>query len=79
MEHQKENGCTTKLVEAYKLLLRDKKCVICDKTTSHTKWGVPLCNTTCVLRFQFEVGAGSYAIGLAMRLVEYQQDRKAIG
>lgn len=72
IEHQKTKGCTRTLVEAYKLLLRDRMCVVCDRKTEHTKWGVPMCSNACLFRWQFEVGAGNYAIAIAIRLHETQ-------
>jgi hypothetical protein len=75
MKHQKEKGCTILLIEAYTLLLRDRKCVVCDNATTYTKWGIPLCNNSCVYRWQFEIGAGTYAISMAMKLHEHQQSR----
>lgn len=45
-KHGKEKGCFDTLTESYKLLLKDMKCVICDKHTLDTAWGVPLCKTT---------------------------------
>ena len=51
----KEQGCPKSLVEAYKLLLRDSKCVICDSETTHQKWGVPLCkHGSCITDFMHE-------------------------
>lgn len=41
--HLGTSGCTTKIIGAYKLLLRDSRCVICDQKTSNTSFGVPLC------------------------------------
>ena len=41
--HIKDKQCTTKLIKVYSLLLRDSKCVICNKQTNGSKWGVPLC------------------------------------
>ena len=46
-EHHKHGGCAKKLTEAYKLLLRDCRCVICDLRTTKTKWGVPMCSSGC--------------------------------
>lgn len=42
-KHLKEKKCTTKLIKVYSLLLKDSKCVICDKYTMNDKFGVPLC------------------------------------
>jgi len=41
--HIRNKQCTTKIIRVYQLLLRDKKCVICNKYTHFDKWGVPLC------------------------------------
>lgn len=42
--HLSDKGCSKAILKAYSLLLRDKKCVVCDAWTAHTEWGVPLCN-----------------------------------
>lgn len=74
--HQKAEGCTRILVDAYDLLLRDMKCVVCDNKTDKSKWGVPLCNNVCLYRWQFETGAGAYAVQMAVKLLEYQKPNK---
>lgn len=45
--HFAHGGCAKRLCAAYKLLLRDKICVICNAKTGHTKWGVPMCGSAC--------------------------------
>ena len=40
-------GCAKRLTAAYKLLLKDKMCVICNMRSYKEKWGVPLCSPTC--------------------------------
>jgi hypothetical protein len=46
-EHLKR-GCGGLLTNAYKLLLRrPMRCVICDKESSLSAWGVPLCSKDC--------------------------------
>lgn len=45
--HWQHGGCAKKLCAAYKLLLKDKLCVICDCKTSRERWGVPLCGSAC--------------------------------
>lgn len=47
-DHHTKLGCTKKLVAAYKLLLKDNRCVICDKAPSKQKFGVPLCSEICI-------------------------------
>jgi hypothetical protein len=54
VEHHKKHGCTTTLINAYRLLNKDKdkKCVMCDKSTFSSKFGVPLCyQGTCLSRW----------------------------
>lgn len=54
-QHHKAHGCTTKLQDAYKLLLKDMKCVICDTPCYTTQWGVPICiGGTCLLKWKFD-------------------------
>lgn len=45
--HMNAIKCTVKLTQAYLLLQRDKKCVICNKQTRRQVWGVPLCDGAC--------------------------------
>jgi hypothetical protein len=53
--HLAEDGCAKNLLKAYGLLLRDKKCVVCDGLTQHQEWGVPLCNKNyCKDRFMHD-------------------------
>ena len=48
------NTCFKLLDLAYKLLLREKKCVVCGTHTLWDKWGVPLCkHTSCVTSWLF--------------------------
>lgn len=47
-EHIGKMGCSKRLTAAYKLLLRDKLCVICNMRSYQEKWGVPLCSKTCM-------------------------------
>lgn len=41
--HKLTHPCTKKLVMAYKLLRLDGLCVVCDRSTTNAKYGVPLC------------------------------------
>jgi len=41
-------GCYKKLCAAYKLLLKDMVCVVCNHKTTKEKWGVPLCSSACM-------------------------------
>jgi hypothetical protein len=47
-KHLSELGCSKRLTAAYKLLLRDMVCVICNHKTTREKWGVPLCGSGCM-------------------------------
>lgn len=47
-QHMDSCSCGRILVDAYELLNKDGRCVICDEKTSKKKWGVPLCNDHCV-------------------------------
>jgi hypothetical protein len=53
-KHSDVLQCYDKLVRAYKFLLLDKLCVICDTRTSASKWGVPLCSEKCKRTFAFD-------------------------
>jgi hypothetical protein len=46
-EHLGRMGCSRRLVDAFKLLLKDKMCVICNMRSYQEKWGVPLCSKAC--------------------------------
>jgi hypothetical protein len=71
LRHKNEYRCTVDLVEAYKLLLRDRKCVVCDSETSEARYGVPLHMETCIQRFRSH--SDSRAIEEALLLVRYHQ------
>lgn len=45
--HYELGGCARRLCKAYSLLKRDKICVICDRKTPLTEWGVPMCSNGC--------------------------------
>lgn len=76
--HQRNLSCTVKMTEAYKLLLRDRKCVVCDVETTQTKWGIPLCKAMCVARWQFEAGAGAAPLRQALEVVRLKLWGKAL-
>ena len=46
--HHAQGNCTKRLCSAYKLLLLDKRCVICNMKTFGDKYGVPLCCSGCI-------------------------------
>jgi hypothetical protein len=46
--HLAKMGCAKRLVAAFKLLLKDRRCVICNERTGLDKWGVPLCSAICI-------------------------------
>lgn len=48
-QHIGQMGCSKTICAAFKLLLKDMKCVICDSSCrgSQQKWGVPLCSSAC--------------------------------
>lgn len=52
--HLAKMGCAKKLVAAFKLLLKDRRCVICNEKTSKDKWGVPLCSDICANTWMHE-------------------------
>jgi hypothetical protein len=52
--HLANFGCAKKLVAAYKLLLKDRRCVICNEKTGNASWGVPLCTDACVNKWKHE-------------------------
>lgn len=54
-QHQKLQGCPTRLINAYKRLnLGNPRCVICDVFTSSCVWGVPLCaSPICLCKWKF--------------------------
>lgn len=64
-----EKGCAKELVEAYKLLLLDHKCVVCDQPTVGEKWGVPLCTDGMCQRHWKETEATPSALLEALGLL----------
>jgi hypothetical protein len=67
-KHPAEHDCFRTLIGAYELLLRDKKCVICDKYTSAKAWGVPLCSTTVCMNTWMHLDAQPNALLQALSL-----------
>jgi len=66
--HGKQGGCWKRLIEAYKLLLKDKRCVICDLRTDKVKWGIPVCSSACQQAW-CETEATPRALQQALQLV----------
>jgi hypothetical protein len=54
-EHSKKNDCNLLLVEVFKKLQFDKRCVQCDEVTLFSKWGIPLCDRFCIDDWKFEL------------------------
>jgi hypothetical protein len=52
-KHRKENTCDLRIKTVFKKLRDLKRCVICDKATTHCKWGVPICGEGCKREFMF--------------------------
>jgi hypothetical protein len=67
--HLGQMGCGRLLTNSFKLLLRDKKCVICDAETNKTEWGVPICSESCRRKWMYEE-AQPLALSEAIRLVK---------
>jgi len=53
-EKQFGRSCPVRLIAAYKYLLTKQECVVCNKRTTSSRWGVPLCNAACEYRWKFE-------------------------
>lgn len=63
-------GCSKRILKAYQLLLKDKKCIVCDKWTSNQKWGVPICTQEgCMHSFKHQTPQ-STAMQAAIFLVD---------
>jgi hypothetical protein len=77
-KHHRQDKCTTKLVEAYKLLLRDMRCVVCDTKVNNSEWGVPMCKVGQCLGLWKE-NSTPEALALALALVEQGQDFTGTG
>jgi hypothetical protein len=67
--HLSSEGCAKKLCAAYKLLLRDNMCVICNTLTRGQRWGVPICGDACELRWK-EQEAQPLSLMHALALVQ---------
>jgi hypothetical protein len=50
-EHKEREGCTSKLVAAYKICLDKGFCIVCNVYTKGKRWGVPLCSDKCAKEF----------------------------
>lgn len=70
--HLRETGCSKKLVGAFKLLQADQRCVICNNRSTKEKWGVPLCDDTCIKRWT-EEEAQPLALEAALELWEHRE------
>lgn len=67
--HFEQTSCGGTLVESYKLLLRDRKCIMCDAISKKMRWGIPFCSENCI--YQWAIGQPKpQALGLALDLVE---------
>lgn len=51
--HMEKTKCTSILVLAYSMMVKDRLCVVCDTHTSWTRWGAPL-HKGCMESFMFE-------------------------
>lgn len=52
--HTEKFKCTVVLTDAFKLLLRDGRCVVCDSQTQNQRYGMPLCSNVCIKNWMFE-------------------------
>lgn len=52
--HTDKFKCTVVLTDAFKLLLRDGRCVVCDDKTLNQRYGMPLCSDVCIKYWMFE-------------------------
>lgn len=52
--HTEAFKCTVILTDAFKLLLRDGRCVVCDSQTQNQRYGMPLCSNYCIKNWMFE-------------------------
>jgi hypothetical protein len=68
-KHNKDKDCFNTLVKAYLLLLRDKRCVVCDNITTHDAWGVPLCKGTICAHNWMHLNAQPTALTNALAVV----------
>lgn len=66
--HAGVGKCYKRLLDAYKLLARDQRCVICDVKTHKEKWGVLLCGSGCQQAW-CEQEATPAALQAALKLV----------
>ena len=68
-EHLKKEGCGSKLTQAFKLLAKDDRCVVCNDKTRKKNWGIPLCSKDCEHEWAF-VTRRPDALAAALDLVE---------
>lgn len=67
--HKEMKGCYQTLVEAYRLLLADQICVICNAATTQRRWGLPMCSMRCEEQWLHEVDQPE-ALSAAILLAE---------
>lgn len=47
--------CKENLLIIYRLLREKGNCVVCDKKTNYSKWGIPLCTIPCENEWRFSI------------------------
>lgn len=53
-EDKGNDACSVRTIAIMLMLVKDMKCVVCDSSTKHTKWGFPIClNVDCFKRWMF--------------------------
>lgn len=61
--HHTNSQCRENLGIVYKMLRREKTCVVCDAATPFQKWGLPLCDTACQTEWRLTIpGALRFAV-----------------
>jgi hypothetical protein len=76
--HPSEHDCFKILIGAYELLLKDKKCVVCDKYTHNKAWGVPLCAETKCRNTWMHGDAQPQALLEALTLVSHNNMESSV-
>lgn len=60
--------CKPLILSTIRLLIKDRRCVICDRATALHGWGLPLCSDNCKVAWRFGMPASfRQARELAMR------------
>jgi hypothetical protein len=63
-------GCGAILEAAYKKLKRSHECVVCNGSTTHKMWGLPLCNKECEFEWMYKTHQPTILSDLIRQIID---------